>query len=215
MRAFGHGRRRLSAPVLAALLLVAGFVGLLGYGLASTRPDDEINNRLSAGDAAPAPGFKLPVLSRGTRGSPQVTRAVADDELALDELRGTPVVVNFWASWCPPCRREAPLLERAWRSATPGVAFVGLNMQDVSGDARAFLDEFHIGYPNVRDGSDGVGRDWGVTGLPETFFIDRQGRVVARVIGAIDSRQLDDGIRSAVRGAPLGVLQGGERRGTR
>lgn len=211
----GRRRRRISVTALAALLLVAAFVGLLAYGLASTQPDDGINDRLAAGDAPPAPGFELPVLSRGSPGTRRLTRALADDELSLAELRGVPSVVNFWASWCPPCRSEAPRLERAWRSARARVAFVGLNMQDLRGDARAFLDEFEITYPNVRDGSDGVAREWGVTGLPETFFIDRRGRVVGRVIGAIDSRQLTDGVRSALRGAPLGVLQGGERRDTR
>jgi cytochrome c biogenesis protein CcmG/thiol:disulfide interchange protein DsbE len=212
-------RRRggwLSAPVLAALVLVAGFVALLGYGLVATEPNETIGNRLAAGRPAPAPGFDLPVLSRGSSKDPRLARALADGRLGLGELRGGPVVVNFWASWCPPCRTEAPRLERAWRRhGRDGVVFVGLNMQDVTDDARAFLEQFDVRYPNVRDGSDAVARDWGVTGLPETFFVDRRGRVVGRVIGAIDSRQLRDGIRAAVRGVPLGSLQGGDRRSTR
>jgi cytochrome c biogenesis protein CcmG, thiol:disulfide interchange protein DsbE len=209
-------RRRLSAPVLAALLLVAGFVALLGYGLAATEPDDTINDQLAAGRSAPAPGFDLPVLSHGSRNNPRLARALADGRLALGELRGMPVVVNFWASWCPPCRTEAPRLERAWLAdSRDGVAFVGLNMQDVTDDARAFMEEFEVSYPNVRDGSDAVARDWGVTALPETFFVDQRGRVVGHVIGAIDSRQLRGGVRAAVRGLPIGSLQGGDRRGTR
>lgn len=209
-------RRKLSLPVIAALLLIASFVALLGYGLASTQPNDSINDRLGRGASAPAPGFDLPVLTPGSGGPTRLSRAIADERLALDELRGTPVVVNFWASWCPPCRVEAPRLEREWRAASGrGVAFVGLDTQDLTGDARAFLEEFGITYPNVRDGSDAVARDWGVTGLPETFFVDRQGQVVGRVIGAIDSRQLREGVRAAVRATPLGALQGGDRRGTR
>jgi cytochrome c biogenesis protein CcmG, thiol:disulfide interchange protein DsbE len=209
-------RRRLSAPVVAALLLVAGFVALLGYGLAATKPDQTIDDRLVAGRSAPAPGFELPVLSRGSGDQPRLKRALADGRLALAELRGRPVVVNFWASWCPPCRTEAPRLERAWRAyRRDGPVFVGLNMQDVTDDARAFVEEFDVSYPNVRDGSDAVARDWGVTGLPETFFVDRRGRVVGRMIGAIDSRRLRGGVRAAVRGLPIGSLQGGDRRSVR
>jgi cytochrome c biogenesis protein CcmG/thiol:disulfide interchange protein DsbE len=80
--------------------------------------------------------------------------------------------------------------------------------------ARA-LAEFEASYPNVRDGSDAVARDWGVTGLPETFFVDRRGRVVAHVIGAIASDQLQDSVRAAIRGRPIGARQGGDRRSTR
>jgi hypothetical protein len=80
--------------------------------------------------------------------------------------------------------------------------------------ARA-LAEFEASYPNVRDGCDAVARDWGVTGLPETFFVDRRGRVVAHVIGAIASDQLQDGVRAAIRGRPIGARQGGDRRSTR
>lgn len=87
-------------------------------------------------------------------------------------------------------------------------------MQDVTGDARGFLSEFGATYPSVRDRSDEVARDWGVTGLPETFFIDRRGRVVGRVIGAVSERQLRDGVLAARRGVPLGARQGGDRRST-
>jgi cytochrome c biogenesis protein CcmG/thiol:disulfide interchange protein DsbE len=209
-------RRWLSGPALAALLLVGGFLALLGYGLAAVEPDDTISDRLAAGRSTTAPGFELPLLTRGSGSGPGLAQALADDRLELGELRGRPIVVNFWASWCPPCRTEAPRLERAWRAHRPeGIVFVGLNMQDVTDDARDFLEEFDVSYANVRDGSDAVARDWGVTALPETFFVDRRGRVVARVIGSIDSRQLRDGVRAAVRAAPLGALQGGSRRNTR
>mgnify|MGYP003288677035 CR=1 FL=1 len=93
--------------------------------------------------------------------------------------------------------------------------FLGLDMQDFPEDARDFIREFQLSYPHVRDPGDDVARDWGVTGLPETFFISARGRVVAHVIGAVSARQLDDGVRAAVAGRPLEALEGGARRPTR
>lgn len=201
----------------AGLLVLGGFVALLGFGLANTTADDTIDSSLARARPIRPPGFELEVLEPdSTKGlAPNLAAAVADGRLSLAELRGTPVVVNFWASWCPPCRTEAPRLERVWRGArNRGVLVLGLNMQDISDDAREFMDEFGISYPNVRDPEDGVARDWGATGLPETFFIDARGRVVGHVIGAVSIDQLNRGIRAARSGRVLGTQSGGERRAT-
>jgi cytochrome c biogenesis protein CcmG/thiol:disulfide interchange protein DsbE len=204
---------------LAALVAVALFFALLVYGLLSKPADKTIDSSLAEAKAPPAPGFALEVLQRGSPGprlAHRLEAALADGELSLQELRGSPVVLNFWASWCPPCREEAPRLEGRWRaSRESGVVFLGLDMQDLTGDAREFMREFGISYPNVRDPGDDVARDWGVTGLPETFFVSARGRVVAHVIGAISSRQLEEGIGATLDGRPAGVLQGGDRRSTR
>jgi cytochrome c biogenesis protein CcmG/thiol:disulfide interchange protein DsbE len=213
-----HGPLRYAAR-LAAVGAVALFLALLVYGLVSKPADKTIDSSLAEAKAPPAPGFTLEVLQNGSPG-PRLERriqaAAADGQLALDELRGAPVVLNFWASWCPPCRTEAPRLERSWRASRGrGVVFLGLDMQDLTGDAREFIREFRISYPNVRDPGDEVARDWGVTGLPETFFVSPRGRVVAHVIGAISGRQLEEGIAAAVDGRPAGVLEGGDRRSTR
>jgi cytochrome c biogenesis protein CcmG, thiol:disulfide interchange protein DsbE len=205
-------------PVIAVLSLIAALLALLVYGLTASSPDDSIDSRLAELRAADAPAFELPVLQRGSLGplADELGPALADDRLALDELRGIPVVLNFWASWCPPCRSEAPLLERTWRSMRgQGVVMLGLNMQDLTGDARDFMREFRVSYPNVRDQSDAVAIDWGVAALPETFFIDARGRVVAHVIGAVSDSQLRAGVSAARSGKPVGVRSGGDRRPTR
>ncbi len=192
------------------------FLGLLAYGLTATAPNTGIDQGLAQGKAVPAPGFELPVLQRaspGRRLEGLVSEASRDDRVALSELRGTPVVLNFWASWCPPCREEAPLLERAWRDGRErGVAFVGLNMQDLTEDAHSFLREFDNSYLNIRDQGNAVALEWGVTGLPETFFIAPNGYVVAHVVGAVSEDQLEEGIAAAESGRPLGAIEGGERR---
>lgn len=122
-----------------------------------------------------APDFALPLLT--ATGSPRRV-------LALHTLRGRPVVVNFWASWCAPCRAETPLLVRAARTfEARGVVFLGVNVQDDPRDAQRFLEEFHVTYPVVRDASDRTMRAYDIIGLPTTLFIGRDGRVQGERIG--------------------------------
>lgn len=216
----GRGRRSgLTPRRLLALALVVAFVALLAYGLATKAPDDTIDQALADGRSAAAPEFELAVLQEGEL-PPGLRRelapALADGQVGLSELRGTPVVLNFWASWCIPCREEAPLLARSWRRYGPGgVAFVGLNMQDLTGDARAFMRDFDNDYLNVRDPTDAVARDWGVLGIPETFFVTARGEVVSHVIGVIDDGQMRDGVAAARSGRVVGALSGGEQKPTR
>jgi cytochrome c biogenesis protein CcmG/thiol:disulfide interchange protein DsbE len=106
--------------------------------------------------------------------------------------------------------------QRAWsRERARGVLFLGLNMQDITDDAHAFARGARVTYPSLRDRSNGVAHRWGVTGLPETFFLSAQGRVVGHVIGAVASAQLAAGIAAAQAGRALGVESGGQRRKTR
>jgi cytochrome c biogenesis protein CcmG/thiol:disulfide interchange protein DsbE len=200
------------------LLAAAGFIALLVYGVTAQAPDRTIDDALARGEAIDAPGFELDVLQRGRVPAPLtsvVDRTAADGRIALAELRGTPVVLNFWASWCEPCRAEAPVLERGWRQAgRQGVLFLGLDMQDVTDNAREFLRESSISYPNVREAGNETSRHYGMTGIPETFFISASGQVVGHIIGALTFDQLSAGVAAARSGRPVQPGEGGDRQPT-
>jgi len=121
----------------------------------------------------------------------------AGSPLSLEGLRGQVVMLNFWASWCvPACYEEAPAIERAWRAyKDKGVMVVGINIQDKEEAAREFLNRFEHSFPNAPDPRGRVSVDYGVYGVPETFFIDRNGRVRFKQVGALTDeiarRQLD------------------------
>ena len=156
---------------------------LAGVGLFRARPDADLGG--------PAPLFTLATLGSG-------------DDLSLVSLRGRPVVLNFWASWCEPCRDEAPSFAEA-ASEHSDVTFLGVNILDGRSEALAYVDEFAIPYSSVRDTSGRLSRLYGVTGVPETFFIDASGEIVGRYIGAFDGRQL------ATLVSELAVLEPGQR----
>ena len=214
----GFGRLGVAARAFG-MLCALGFIVLLGYGVLTQSPDTTIDDALTAKRAPAAPGFALAVLTSGVPGDglQSVWRAAArDGSVDLRELRGVPVVLNVWASWCIPCREEAALLQRGWESARrQGVLFVGLNQQDARNDAMTFIREFRQDYPNVRDPSNQTSRRWGVAGIPETFFITARGDIVSHVIGTVSAEQLRDGVAAARRSQALGAQDGGEQRPTR
>lgn len=108
--------------------------------------------------------------------------------ISLADLRGKGVVLNFWASWCAPCREEAALLEETWRREQDnGVVFLGLDYLDQEPAAKAYLAEFDITYPNGPDLQSAAARRYGIKGVPETFFIDAEGKITDMVIGPIVS----------------------------
>ncbi len=124
----------------------------------------------------PAPNLTIPSLPNGR-------------EIRLVGQRGTPLVLNFWASWCVPCRQEAPVLNAASRQYDGRVLFLGADIQDSEQPAREYLAEFQVPYP-AGPITHGSARDYGVTAPPETYFIDRQGTIAARVTGAVDAKRL-------------------------
>ncbi|MBC8249459.1 MAG: TlpA family protein disulfide reductase [Anaerolineales bacterium] len=145
-----------------------GFLLILGYGL---RP------QFASPLGAPAPDFTLSLFDGG--------------ELSLADLRGSVVVVNFWASWCSPCRDEAPVLERVWREyKDKDVVFVGVDFKDVTTKAMAFIEEFDITYPNGPDPYNRISGAYHITGVPETFLIAQDGRLIEWYIGPITETSL-------------------------
>jgi cytochrome c biogenesis protein CcmG, thiol:disulfide interchange protein DsbE len=168
-----------------SVAVVAGLLGLLVWKV--VHQDKGAASELAKGKHPAAPHFDLGRLDRQGR-------------LSLASLRGKVVVVNFWASWCVPCKSEAPRLEAAWqRWRGRGVVVVGVDAQDFSGDARRFIRRYELTYPNVHDGPGKVLPAYGVTGFPETYFIDRRGRLVGeRIQGEISTEKLASGIRSAL-----------------
>ena len=121
-------------------------------------------------------------------------------EVDLDELRGKGVVINFWASWCTPCREEAELLEQTWRREKEnGIVFLGLDYLDQEPSALAYLAEFEITYSNGPDLRSQAARRFRIQGVPETFFISPEGRIVETVVGPIASQQELDALLDRIR----------------
>ena len=198
---------------IAGVLAAVAFVALLAYGLTTKATNSTIDDALSRGESVAAPGFTLSSLAEGRDAGDAWAKAASDGDVSLSELRGTPLVLNFWASWCDPCRAEAKVLEKAWKQQSGSdVLFLGLDAQDAREDARDFISQFGLTFPHVRDPGNDTQRAWGVTGLPVTYFIAADGSVVGHVIGTVDDGQLRDGIAAAKSGRPAGADQGGEQR---
>lgn len=108
----------------------------------------------------------------------------------MSELEGKPVVLNFWASWCGPCKEEVPLLQAAHERYGDRITFLGVDIRDANSDALEFVDEYGVTYPSVRDEEMRVYADYGLTGQPETFFVDARGILVEHVPGPVDEEAL-------------------------
>jgi cytochrome c biogenesis protein CcmG/thiol:disulfide interchange protein DsbE len=161
-------------------IAAAALVGLLAYGLTSKGSDTSIDAALSGGQRPAAPVADLPRLG-------------ADGTASLGDHRGSVVVLNFWASWCPPCKDEMPLLQRTHEAiADRGGLVLGIDTQDASEKALEFLADNDIDFPSLRDRDRSYGRELGVNAYPETFLIDREGRVAAVRRGPVTQAWLDE-----------------------
>jgi len=174
---------RLGAQALS-VALVLGLLALLVWKVAHQVGHATIASDIRKGKKPETPAFSLPRLDGG--------------RLASSSLRGKAHVVNFWASWCIPCREEAPLLEQASHRYRGRLAVLGVDHQDFAGDARAFARRYGMTYPTVVDKGDKLYTKYGLTGVPETFCANAQGQVVAHVPGAVKRDTLDQCIQDAL-----------------
>lgn len=182
--------RRTAVP-LVAVLAVAALVGLLVYGVVAKSEDTTLDEAVRNGDRPAAPDLALPVLG-------------GDEKRSLADLRGQVVVLNFWASWCDPCKTEAPELENAQQrlEESGDGTVLGVTYRDATRDSQRFMEEFGLTYPSVRDVDGRLAKEYGTRALPETFVIDREGRVVAMSRGAVDGRFLDRALDVALEEEP-------------
>jgi cytochrome c biogenesis protein CcmG, thiol:disulfide interchange protein DsbE len=140
------------------------FIALLTFGLLRSGGAPEIGDM--------APDFTAERLN-------------GEGTLSLEELRGRPVLVNFWASWCGPCKDEAPMLRNAHERFGNQVHFLGVDIRDARGEAREFVRRYGLDYEHVRDERLEIYDDYGLTGQPETFLIDANGRIVQHISGPL------------------------------
>jgi cytochrome c biogenesis protein CcmG, thiol:disulfide interchange protein DsbE len=165
-----------STKSFVVVMAVLAVVGLLGFGLLSKGEAS-----LSVGDSAP--DKKLSTLDGAGTGQ-------------IEDYRGKWVLVNFWASWCGPCKSEAPALQAIQRRhAGDDFTVLGINLDDATDDARAFVARYGLTYPQLRDGDGRERRDaYGMTGFPESFVIDPEGRIALIRRGPVDAPYLDENV---------------------
>jgi cytochrome c biogenesis protein CcmG/thiol:disulfide interchange protein DsbE len=174
------------AGQVAALGLVAALLGLLVWKVIQNDKSN-VAKDFTGGKKPMAVDFTLERLN-------------GDGSLKLSSLRGKVVVINFWASWCSPCKSEAPRFQAAYERYRNRVAFVGIDSTDYSGDARSFLSRYGVSYPNVKDSNGRVLHAYsgGTTDLPRTFVVGRSGRVSGYIFGEARAEELESAIQEAL-----------------
>jgi cytochrome c biogenesis protein CcmG/thiol:disulfide interchange protein DsbE len=171
------GRLKATAQAVA-LACVAGMLALLVWSV--------VHQQHAPGVGSTAPAFTL-------------RRLEGPGKVSLAAYRGKPVVLNFWASWCQPCKSEAAVLERDWTSyRTRGVVFLGVDDNDLASDARRFVSAHALTFPMLEDGSGTVTSRYGISQVPETYVLNRQGRVVAHLRGPITDPGFAGEFQSAI-----------------
>jgi cytochrome c biogenesis protein CcmG/thiol:disulfide interchange protein DsbE len=203
MRPVQHERRSLVRVALqaAALLAVGGLLGLLVYRVIVGSRGSRLVAAIKAHKKPVAPDFHHKVIWPHLETWPEsLQRLRASETISPRDLRGHPVVMNFWASWCNPCKREAQRLNASATSHRGQVVFLGVDINDFSTDAVRFLGRHDVNYVSVRARGSGTYEDYGLTGLPETYFLDSRGRIVAHKVGEISSSELEDDIAQTQAG---------------
>jgi cytochrome c biogenesis protein CcmG, thiol:disulfide interchange protein DsbE len=176
------GHVRLGAQVIA-LACVAGLLALLVWKLTHQQHAPPV------GSVAPA--FTLPLLDSGSRPT--------GDSVSLSAFRGQPVVLNFWASWCVPCKSEASVLEKDYRRYKNRVTFLGIDYHDLPSDARTFVSAHGLTFPMLDDAPGNVTGRYGISQVPETYVVGPSGEIVAHFAGPIDSPEFASKFRAALK----------------
>ena len=182
--------RRRGIIIFTVISLVnVGLLAVLWIALLTPAPNSHNNASSDPLLGKPAPDFTLALLGKQ-----------AGPALHLADLKGKLVVINFWASWCDPCKQEAPLLQAQWqRAKAQGVVFIGIDFQDGQSAALSFVQQNDLTYTNVVDPNGSTGINYGVTGVPETFFIDRHGVIVNTVRKELTAQVLQSGVAALLR----------------
>jgi cytochrome c biogenesis protein CcmG, thiol:disulfide interchange protein DsbE len=183
--------KRLIVPALASLFAIA-LLGLLVYGVAHQSPSRSLDEDLAHGHPPRAPEATrpLPVLTGGSEG-PHAGHSLA-------AYRGKVVILNFWASWCPPCHAEAPEMEQAQRELQRyGGTVLGVTYKDITYESLEFVHQYHLTYPNLRDFTGSFAQSYGTDQLPESFVINRSGRIVEISRGEVEKPFLQFAVRLA------------------
>ena len=188
--------KKLKATVIFLLaMLIAGFtiflaIGVMGTTTATSRSGKELVGKKAPSFVAPKVGGQL---------------------VSLENYKNKPLVLNFWASWCPPCRDETPGMERIWRKyEDQGVVILGINVQDGEKEAERYISEFGVTFSNALDLDGSITVDYGVTGLPVTFFIDNDSVVAGRWVGSISEDRLDNWVSNLIFSTGAAVELDGE-----
>jgi cytochrome c biogenesis protein CcmG, thiol:disulfide interchange protein DsbE len=186
-REIGRSARR--HKVLSAVIAVCVAGSLVAIGVVGSASGQAASGQAARPAPVAAPAFSLPLLG-GESGR----------QVALSTYRGRPLVVNFFASWCEPCKTETPLLATFYRTQKGKVALVGLDENDTLGNALAFTRADGVSYPVGWDPHFAVASAYGVNALPQTFFLNSRHQVVDRIFGKVTLASLHQGIARATAG---------------
>ena len=184
-----------------ALLVVAALLGLLIWRVSHQTSGGKLVDEIAAGKRPAAPDFRLkPIWPEATGATPRLRAAVGRGVVTVSDLRGRTTVINVFASWCVPCKDEAPVLAAAAKRYAGRVQFVAFDFQDFDSDGRSFLRRYGNDFTALHDGDGHVSeKGWGATGVPETYVLDPAGHVVAHRAMPVDAGQLGAMIAAALR----------------